>query len=166
MAGQLACATVAHIARLPTPSETRMTRPLRPGSVVRGSAAQTCAVGGPPTAGLPLDPAEACQRVLDPAVDLVALRAGLYAWFGRRRDALFERSDAALSAHAHPSLAHLSLAPLHRRGWGSVYAALRRGEIGEEALRALLARTASHGRLSPLCRRCSAHGSTRRRAGG
>src|SRR5215207_2313122 len=64
----------------------------------------------------------------DPAAELVAFRA-----------ALFELTDALLSAGAHPSLAHLSLAPLHRRGWGSVYAALRRGEIDDQALRDLLA---------------------------
>lgn len=86
---------------------------------------------------------------LDPAAGLVAFRAALYACFGRRRDALFELTDALLSAHARPSLAHLSLAPLHRRGWGSVYAALRRGEVDEEALRELLAHNAVHASRRP-----------------
>jgi hypothetical protein len=70
---------------------------------------------------------------------VVAFRAALYACFGRRRDALFELVDALLTAGAPPSLAHLSLAPVHRRGWGSVYAALRRGEVDEAALQQLLA---------------------------
>ena len=77
------------------------------------------------------------------AEDLAALRAfraGLYGCFGRRRDALFELLDAVLAAGACPSLPHLSLAPGHRRGWGSVYAALRRGHVHVEALRALLRR--------------------------
>src|SRR5215218_1238393 len=39
-----------------------------------------------------------------------------------------------------PSPAHLSLQVLHRRGWGSLYAALDRGRIDDEALRKLLAR--------------------------
>ena len=34
---------------------------------------------------------------------------------------------------------HLSLAPVHRRGWGSLYAALSKGTIDTEALRELLA---------------------------
>src|SRR5215208_94282 len=38
------------------------------------------------------------------------------------------------------SPAHLSLQPPHRRGWGSLYAPLSHGRIGEEALRKLLAR--------------------------
>ena len=71
---------------------------------------------------------------------LRAFRAGLFVGFGRRRDALLEVLDALLTAGAAPSLPHLSLAPGHRRGWGSVYAALRRGHIYEEALRALLLR--------------------------
>ena len=71
---------------------------------------------------------------------LRAFRAGLFVGFGRRRDALLEVLDALLTAGPVPSLPHLSLAPGHRRGWGSVYAALRRGHVHAEALRALLLR--------------------------
>ena len=39
---------------------------------------------------------------------------------------------------AFPSLPHLSLEPVHRRGWGSAYAALARGRIDTERLRDLL----------------------------
>src|SRR5215210_6466985 len=77
------------------------------------------------------------------AEDLAALRAfraELYGCFRRRRDALFELLDAMLTAGPYPSLPHLSLTPGHRRGWGSVYAALRRGHVHVEALRALLLR--------------------------
>ena len=35
---------------------------------------------------------------------------------------------------------HLSIAPVHRRGWGSLYAALRERTVDEEALPELLAR--------------------------
>ncbi|MGH3147487.1 MAG: transposase [Rubrobacter sp.] len=57
-----------------------------------------------------------------------------------RADALFELTDALLTADVIPSPAHLSLQPAHRRGWGSLYAALDRGRIEGEALRNLLAR--------------------------
>jgi hypothetical protein len=71
---------------------------------------------------------------------LQRFRAGLFVCFPRRRDALLEVLDAVLTAGAVPSLPHLSRAPGHRRGWGSVYAALRRGRISFEALRSLLVR--------------------------
>ena len=70
---------------------------------------------------------------------LRALRDSFYRCFGRRADALFELTDALLTTGAVPSPVHLSLAPVHRRGWGSLYAALRHGRIGEEPLRDLLA---------------------------
>jgi len=63
---------------------------------------------------------------------LRAFREGLYGCFGRR--------DALLTPGPCVSLPHLSLAPGHRHGWGSVYAALRRGHFHLEALRALLRR--------------------------
>ena len=62
----------------------------------------------------------------------------MYAAFGRRRDALFDLVDALLTAAPAPSLVHLCLAPAHRRGWGSLYAALRRGQVDADAMRALL----------------------------
>ncbi len=67
-------------------------------------------------------------------------RYSLYECLKRRADALFELTDAILSADAVSSPAHLSLQPSHRRGWGSLYAALDRGRIDAEALRELLAR--------------------------
>jgi hypothetical protein len=71
---------------------------------------------------------------------LLTFRTALAGCFGRRRDALFELVDALLTADDRSSLARLSLTPLHRRKWGSVYAALRRGQVQAEALRDLLAR--------------------------
>jgi DDE superfamily endonuclease len=59
----------------------------------------------------------------------------------RRADALFELGDALLCAPAIPSLPHLSLEPVCRRGWGSAYAALARGRIDAERLRDLLVRS-------------------------
>src|SRR5215204_5331807 len=75
-----------------------------------------------------------------PLARLGGFRAELYACFPRRADALFELGDAMLCAQAVPSLPHLSLEPVHRRGWGSLYAALAHGRIDAERLRDLLAR--------------------------
>jgi hypothetical protein len=65
-------------------------------------------------------------------------RGELYRCLGRRRDALFELVDGLLAAEAMPSLPHLSLVPTHRRGWGSVYAALAAGEVDVQRLAAVL----------------------------
>src|SRR4051795_7406704 len=70
---------------------------------------------------------------------LQRFRGELYRCLGRRRDALFELVDALLAAEAMPSLPHLSLMPAHRRGWGSVYAALAAGEVDAERLAEVLA---------------------------
>ncbi|HEY0553593.1 MAG TPA: transposase [Thermoanaerobaculia bacterium] len=82
---------------------------------------------------------------MEPSADaLHALRtfrdSFYYECLHRRTDALFELTDALLTADVVPSPAHLSLEPSHRRGWGSLYAALDRGRIEGEALRGLLAR--------------------------
>src|SRR5215212_8379369 len=75
-----------------------------------------------------------------PLVRLGVFRAELHTCYTRRADALFELGDALLCTEAFPSLPHLSLEPVHQRGWGSVYAALARGEVDAERLRDLLAR--------------------------
>jgi DDE superfamily endonuclease len=86
---------------------------------------------------------------MEPPPDaLLTFRRSLYECFHRRKDALFELTDAILSADgAAPSPAHLSLEASHRRGWGSLYAALDRGRIDAEALRKLLARHPLAGAL-------------------
>src|SRR4051794_811822 len=62
------------------------------------------------------------------AVGLRGFREEAFGCLGRRRDALFELVDGLLAAESMVSLPHLSLLPVHRRGWGSVYAALAVGE--------------------------------------
>ena len=74
--------------------------------------------------------------------DLQAFRDAFYRCLDRRADGLFDLTDAALAAGPQPSLAHLSLAGPHRRGWGSLYAALQDGRMDMDALRALLAASA------------------------
>src|SRR5688500_16735467 len=76
-----------------------------------------------------------------PLARLGAFRAELHRLFTRRADALFELGDALLCTPTPvASLPHLSLEPVHQRGWGSIYAALARGEVDTERLRDLLAR--------------------------
>src|SRR3954449_2243233 len=78
---------------------------------------------------------------MEPYDVLRAFRRSLYECFHRRSDALFELADAILAADGGAlSPAHLSLQASHRRGWGSLYAALDRGRIDDEAVRKLLAR--------------------------
>src|SRR5713101_2886001 len=80
--------------------------------------------------------------MIDPATfnTLRQFRAGVYECFGARRDALFELLDAATVAGLVPSLAYVSLPPVHRRRWGSLYDALAAGDIDAPALRELVAR--------------------------
>ncbi|HEY6750053.1 MAG TPA: hypothetical protein VI027_01860 [Rubrobacteraceae bacterium] len=70
---------------------------------------------------------------------LRVFRNRCYACLGRRADALFELCDAILTAGRVPSPPHLSLVSVHRRGWGSLYAALRKGGVDEESIQNLLA---------------------------
>ena len=65
-------------------------------------------------------------------------RAAVYAALGARRDALFEALDAATTVGSVPSLPYLSLTALHRRRWGSLYAALAEGTMDVAALRTLV----------------------------
>jgi hypothetical protein len=77
---------------------------------------------------------------MDSLDTLRTFRNSLYRCFDRRADALFELTDAVLKAGVVPSPVHLSLQPSHRRGWGSLYAALSRGSMDGEAMRKLDAR--------------------------
>src|SRR3954465_15903050 len=73
---------------------------------------------------------------MEPPDAIRAFRRSFYGAPDRRSDVLFELADAILAADgAAPSPAHLSLQASHRRGWGSLYAALDRGRIDEEVLR-------------------------------
>ena len=94
------------------------------------------AVGSVHPSGLPAHP-----KAPATLARLQAFRAGLYACCPSRADALVDLADALLSTQGPvASLPHLSLEPAHRRGWGSLYAALARGHIDAERLRDLLAR--------------------------
>ncbi len=89
---------------------------------------------------------------MEPSDALYAFRHSLYGCLHRRADALFELTDAILTADTVPSPVHLSLQASHRRGWGSLYAALRRGRVDAEALRELPAHhpLAGSGATTPV----------------
>src|SRR4051794_19033280 len=70
--------------------------------------------------------------------ELREFRQGWYGCLTARRDALFELTDAVLSAPAITSLPYLSLEPVFRRGWGSLYGALAVGRIDGDRVRELL----------------------------
>jgi hypothetical protein len=66
-------------------------------------------------------------------------RSGFYGCLTRWPDTLFELTDAALCApHPVSSVPGLSLEPVFRRGHGSLYKALDRGQVDSEAMRELL----------------------------
>ena len=65
-------------------------------------------------------------------------RAALYGCFPQRADALLDLLDALTAADPVPAPVHLSLHPAHRRGWGSLYDALRAGQIDVPAVRHLV----------------------------
>lgn len=66
--------------------------------------------------------------------NLIEFRQAAYAYLGRAKDALFELTDAIMLTPQAPSLAHLSLSPVFRRRWPSVYEALQDGSPDREAL--------------------------------
>lgn len=66
--------------------------------------------------------------------NLIEFRQASYRCLGRAKDALFELSDAVMLTPQAPSLAHLSLSPVFRRKWPSVYEALEDGTPDREAL--------------------------------
>jgi hypothetical protein len=73
------------------------------------------------------------------APELTDFRRALYECFTAWGDALFELSDAVLCSPAPVgSVPSLSLEPVFRRSHGSLYKALSRGRVGEEAMRRLL----------------------------
>lgn len=59
-------------------------------------------------------PANGCE------LQLRAFRETLYECMMRRADVLFELCDAVLTVGPVSSPPHLSLATVHRRGWGSL----------------------------------------------
>jgi hypothetical protein len=76
-------------------------------------------------------PSQSADKQLN---NLIEFRQAAYTSLGKAKDALFELSDAVLVTPQAPSLAHLSLSPLFRRRWPSVYEAVQDGTPNREAL--------------------------------
>ena len=73
---------------------------------------------------------------------LATFRQGFYGTLIQAADALFEVADALLTAPQPRAFIELSQAPGFQRGWPSLYAAFRDGQIDRAALRRLFARHA------------------------
>ncbi|MFI5654847.1 NF041680 family putative transposase [Streptomyces anulatus] len=89
----------------------------------------------------------------DALAKLSRFRGEFYDCLTSRGDALFELADALLCTDGPvKTLVDLSLAPEHRRGHGSLYAALNNGDVDVDRLRQLLAELplprAADGRLA------------------
>lgn len=102
--------------------------------------------------GLTLPDTPATDTSGEPAAVLAGFRRDFYQCLTRRADALFELADAVLCADGPVrSLVELSLVGEHRRGHGSLYAALDHGRIDIDRLREVLATVplprAADGRL-------------------
>jgi len=69
---------------------------------------------------------------------LTHYRVDVYAAFGRRRDALFALCDTLLGTGTISSFPSLSLQPQHQCGWGSLFGALREGDIDMATMERLL----------------------------
>ncbi len=67
------------------------------------------------------------DRPLEPLTALQGFRERLHGAMRRRQDALFDLTDAILTAGPVPSPVHVSLVPARRRGWVSLYAPLAKG---------------------------------------
>lgn len=78
---------------------------------------------------------------------LHAFRQAFYEALGPARDALFELCDAVLTTAKPPSFAHLSLSPLFRRQWPSLYEALQDGRPDRQTWLDLLLDRAPHPML-------------------
>jgi hypothetical protein len=77
---------------------------------------------------------------VDALGELRRFRRGFYECVTRRADAVFELADAVLCADGPVrSLVELSMVGVHRRGHGSLYAALDRGRLDVDRLREALA---------------------------
>lgn len=77
---------------------------------------------------------------ITPLEPLTNFRQQMYQLFTRRRDALFDLTDALLTTGTVLSPAHLSLAASFQRSWGSIYDALVDGQIDGQAVETLLAK--------------------------
>ncbi len=68
---------------------------------------------------------------------LQRFRQKAYEYLGGTRDALFELMDAVMLTRKPSSLVELSVSPVFRRGWHSIYAGLRNSRLQRGRLKKL-----------------------------
>ncbi len=88
---------------------------------------------------LPVNPLPLPLGVVDPFERLRIFRQSAYSCLGAAQDALFELGDSVLLTPSANSFAELSLCPVFRRRWPSVYEALQDSRPDREALLRLYA---------------------------
>jgi hypothetical protein len=66
--------------------------------------------------------------------DLKAFRKRAYSLLGNGKDSLCDLMDAVLTSRGVPSFAELSLSPVFRREWPSLYKVLERSEPPRQSL--------------------------------
>jgi hypothetical protein len=98
----------------------------------------TTMAAGSSMTGVPLRAGVAATTSASSMAKLAEFRGGWYDCLTVRADALFELTDAVLSAPTVTSLPYLSLEPVFRRSWGSLYDALATGRIDAERVGELL----------------------------
>ena len=72
--------------------------------------------------------------VMKSVAELQRFRKGAYGLLGNGRDALFDLMDAVITSRSVPSFAELSLSPVFRRQWSSLYKTLERSESSADTL--------------------------------
>lgn len=69
---------------------------------------------------------------------LKQLRSGVYMLLGNAKDALFDLMDAVLVTRSVYSFVELSVSPVFRRQWPSIYSAIEDGNLSKRRIDALI----------------------------
>ncbi len=84
---------------------------------------------------------------------LKQFRTGVYTLLGNGKDALFDLLDAVLATRSVYSLMELSVSPVSRRQWSSIYEAIEDGKPPRKDINASVHCTASPNRATGISRR-------------
>ena len=86
-------------------------------------------------------------------ISVKLFRQGVYTLLGNGKDALFDLMDAVLVTRSVYSFVELSVSPVFRRQWSSIYEAIEDGLATAPRIDAVLHRTATANRATGLSRR-------------
>ncbi len=92
---------------------------------------------------------------------LKQFRSGVYTILGNAKDALFDLMDAVLVTRSVYSFVELSVSPVFRRRWSSIYEALEDSSPPLFRIDAVVYRTTSPNRTNRLSRRSYGRCATR-----